>query len=98
MEAIGALWREYGAAHPIVSHILVALLAPYFLGKIEEQIPRAVNWVEEYQAQALRKAGLSEEQILAVDEHELKQMRAAADAFEKEIAERKAKLTATPAA
>ena len=96
LESIGQLWQQYGAAHPIISHILVALLAPYFLSKLEAQIPKAVNWAEEYQDRALRKAGLSEEQIIAVDERELKDMRAAADAFEKEIAERKAALAAAP--
>lgn len=94
MELLGHLWQQYGAAHPVLSHLLVALLAPYLLGKLEEQIPRAVDWIEERQAVALRRAGLTEEQILAVDERELKDMRAAADAFEKEIAERRAKLSA----
>lgn len=94
LASAGQLWAQYGAAHPILSHVLVALLAPYFLSKLEAQIPRVVNFVEERQAQALRKAGLSEEDILAVDERELKNMRAAADAFEKEIAERRAALNA----
>jgi hypothetical protein len=99
LASVGQLWQQYGAAHPILSHIIVALLAPYFLSKLEAQIPRVVDFIEERQAQALRKAGLSEEDILAVDERELKNMRAAADAFEKEIAERKAKLAApAPAA
>ncbi|MES2156154.1 MAG: hypothetical protein V4510_13550 [bacterium] len=92
------LWTQYGATHPLLSHGLVALTAPWLWAKAEEQIPKAVNWAEEYQDRALRKAGLSEEQIIAVDERELKDMRAAADAFEKEIAERKAKLAAPAAA
>lgn len=92
METIGHLWAQYGAAHPILSHILVALLAPFFLSKLEAQIPAAANWLEERQARALRRAGLTEEEIIAVDERQLKDMRAATDAFEKEIAERKAAL------
>lgn len=82
------------AAHPILYTLFVVPISMWLLNKAESKIPDAVNWAEEYQDRALRKAGVSEEAIILIDERELKDMRAAADAFEKEIAERKAKLAA----
>lgn len=82
------------AQHPILYTLFVVPISLWLLNKAEAQIPKVVNWVEEYQDRLLRKAGLSEEAIIAVDERELKDMRAATDAFEKEIAERKAALAA----
>lgn len=96
MEFIADLWRQYGAVHPILSHLLVALLAPFLLSKLERQIPAFMNFLEERQAQALRRAGLSEEDIVAVGERQLKDMRVAADAWEKELNERKTALAAPP--
>jgi len=94
LAAIGQFVQGLIAQHPIIYTLLVVPVSMWALTKAELQIPRFVNWAEDYQDRALRRAGLSEAAIIAVDERELKDMRAAADAFEKEIAERKAKLAA----
>lgn len=95
---VGQFLNALIAQHPVLYTLLVVPISLWLLNKAEAQIPKIVNWAEDYQDRALRKAGLSEEAIIAVDERELKDMRAAADAFEKEIAERKAALAATAAA
>lgn len=98
LATIGQFAQGLIAAHPFLYTLLVVPLSVWALNKAESKIPDLIQWGEDYQDRMLRKAGLSEEAILAVDERELKDMRAAADALEKDIARRKAALAAaTPA-
>lgn len=98
LQQVGEQAHALISAHPILYTLFVVPASMWLVSKAESKIPAIVDWAEDYQDRALRRAGVPEEAIILIDERELKDMRAAADAFEKEIAERKAKLTSTPAA
>lgn len=95
-EFLGGLWQQYGSAHPILSHIVVALIAPWLWTKAEESIPAIVDWAEARQEKLLKRAGLSEAQLISVEEHEAADTEAAAAELRKRIAARKAALDAAP--
>lgn len=90
MEQILALWHQFGATHPIYSHVLVFLVGafawPKFLDWLHETgIPKITAWADEKQQKALRKMGLSEEQIDAIQLDEAKDLRIAAKTIEDRV-------------
>ena len=89
---IPELWQQFGAAHPIYSHLTVLLvgtfLGPRLLSWGEEKgIPKLVDWADEHQEALLKRAGLTPDQIKAVREHEAADLRRAADEIDRKIKE-----------
>ena len=95
---INALWQQYGAAHPVLSHLLTAIVAPYLWAKAQDAIPALTDWADARQDALLKKAGLTQEQIWAAKAVEIRDMRAAADELEARLrAQRAAAASAGPA-
>lgn len=98
MDQIHALWAQFGAAHPIYSHALVlfvgVFLGPRLVAAFEKNgIPWLVHWADDHQEALLARAGLTPEQIMAVREHEIADLRKSADELQKEQDKAKADQT-----
>lgn len=84
---IQSLWGQFGAAHPIYSHVIAlavgGFIGPKLLAWFEATgIPKAIDWADAHQEALLKRAGLTPEQIHSVREHEVADMRKAADELE----------------
>jgi hypothetical protein len=99
MNEIIALWNQFGAAHPIYSHVLALLVGGFFGPRImawleTKGISKFTDWADSHQKVLLARAGLTAEQIRLIREHEVADMRRAADELESNLKEEAAAETA----
>lgn len=89
MQFLQGLWQQYAAAHPLYSHCAALLIGGFVLPRLvaaaEAALPKAVDWLDARQENALRKLGLSEEQILVIKQHEVDDLRKSADELQSRI-------------
>ncbi len=86
---VGQFVRDLIAAHPILYTLLVVPIMLYLVRKLEAAIPQIADWADAYQEKALKRAGVTDEELAILEEHEAKDMRAAADELDKKAAARK---------
>ena len=87
---VGAFLHGLISEHPFIYTLIVVPIMLYLIRKLEAAIPAIANWADARQEAALKCAGLSEEEIALLEEHEAKDMRVAADALDKRAAARRA--------
>ena len=98
MGQLQALWAQFGAVHPVYSHMAVLFVGmvagPQLVKWAESKLPSIIDKLDEHQEILLRRAGLTTEQLIAVREHEVKNLRASADALEARNTQEKLELSA----
>lgn len=98
LQALGDTARGLIAAHPVLYTLLVLPIFLWAVRKFEAAIPKIADYIDDYQEKALKRAGLSDEELAILEEHEAKDMRAAADELDKRATARRAAQKApTPA-
>ena len=86
----GQLAHQLISDHPIIYTLLVVPIFLYLVRKLEAAIPAIADWADAYQEKALKRAGLSDEEIALLEEHEGDDMIAAGNELKAKAAARRA--------